>query len=175
MAFTLDPNEYVFHEERRSWFTLWTRTITWLFSILIPIIIFSVIESLDFIKIEGNKDALLIVFLLSWIFFVWNGIFVIWTDYYLDVFVITNKNLINIEQKGFFSREVAVLSLDKIQDMTTELHGLVETAINYGDIRIQSAGKEKEFILHDINRPEFVRSKIKEAISGQMPIEKSKN
>lgn len=168
MAFTLDTNEYVFHEERRSWFVLWVKTITWIFSILIPIIIFSIVESLNFIQIGGNKDAFLMVFLLSWIFIIWNGIFIIWTDYYLDVLVITNKNLINIEQKGFFSREVAVLNLNKIQDITTELHGFIETAINYGDIRVQSAGKEKEFVLHDINRPEFVRSKIKEAISDQM-------
>lgn len=173
MAFTLDKNEHVFHEERRSWFVLWVRTVAWIFSILIPIIIFSVIESLDFVQVDGNKDAFLMIFLLTWIFFVWNGIFIIWTDYYLDVFVITNKNLINIEQKGFFSREVAVLSLNKIQDITTELHGFIQTAINYGDIRVQSAGKEKEFVLHDINRPEFVRSKIKEAISGQISGEES--
>jgi len=168
MSFHLDKNEYIIFEARRNWIVLWGKTIGLLFSILIPIFIFSLLGATNFVTFSGNKDALFMVFVLSWIFLVWNLMFVAWTDHYLDIFVITNKNLIDIEQKGIFNREVSVLSLDKIQDITTKVGGFVPTVIGYGDLFIQTAGSEKEFILKSIDKPNFVRSKIKEAISGEV-------
>jgi uncharacterized membrane protein YdbT with pleckstrin-like domain len=168
MSISLDKDEYVIYEARRSWFVLWNKTVGLFFSILIPIVLFSLISAIEFNFVLINKDTLFIVCLLSWIFIVWNLLFVAWTDHYLDVLVITNKHLIDIEQKGVFSREISVLQLDKIQDVTTEINGFINTVIGYGDLHIQSAGNDKEFTLKNIANPNLVRSKIKQAISGEV-------
>lgn len=167
MTFKLNKNEYIIFEARRSWIVLFSKSIGWIFSILIPIFIFSIIESIEIITFSGNPNALLMIFVFTWIFIVWNFIFVEWTDYYLDILVITNKHLIDIEQKGLFVRDVAVTSLENVEDITTVITGFVATVIGYGDLKVQSAGAKTEFIIKDIDSPTLVREKIKEAITGE--------
>ena len=41
-----------------------------------------------------------------------------WLDYYLDIWVITDERIVNIEQKGLFSREISTQQLYRIQDVT---------------------------------------------------------
>lgn len=172
MSFELDKDEYVIYEARRNWVVLWGKTVGIIFSILIPILVFSIFLALkDQAGTTQEDQYLFMILLLSWLFVVWNFLFVAWTDFYLDILIITNKHLIDIEQKGIFSREVSILQLNKIQDITTEVSGFVPTVIGYGDLHIQSAANDKEFVIKNIDKPILVRSKIKEAISGEVPIE----
>src|SRR4030042_6750597 len=55
-------------------------------------------------------------------------------DYYLDVWIVTNKRIINIEQKGLFHREIAEHNLDKIQDVTGLQKGIFSTFFSFGDV-----------------------------------------
>lgn len=171
MSFELDKDEFVVYEARRSWIIIWWQVTVLSFSLVLPVIVVSFLNSIGGIFIAGNVNALFMIFLLTWCFMVWNLMFVAWTDHYLDILIVTNKNLIDIEQKGLFAREVSVLQLDKIQDITSSINGFTETVLGYGDLHIQSAGNDKEFVLKKINNPNLVRSKIKEAISGEVPRE----
>lgn len=168
MSFELDKNEYIIFEARRSWFVLWSRTIGWLFSILAPVVIISILQSFKAEIFIGNANALFMVLIFSWVFIVWNVVFIEWTNHYLDLLIVTNKHLIDIEQHGLFSREVSVMSLEKIQDVTTDVRGFVPTVLGFGDLHIQTAGTEREFWLRLVDNPNYVRSKIKQAISGEV-------
>ncbi len=172
MSFNLDKDENVVYEARRNWFYVWARSVTVFFSILVPIVLFAIFKSVDFIKIEGNSDALFMILILVWFFVAWNIIFIFWTNHFLDILVITNKHLIDIEQKGIFSREVSVIQLSKIQDITTDVNGFIPTIMSFGDLSIQSAGSHTRFVIKDLDNPDFVRSKIKQAISGEVPVDK---
>lgn len=168
MSFKLDKDEFVVFESRRSWYAVWGKTMGLIFSILIPLILFSLFESLNEIQFSGDKSALLTAFVLIWVFIIWNFLFLLWTDHYLDIVVITNKNLIDVEQKGIFAREISILELSKIQDITTDVGGFIPTVLGFGDIHIQSAGTSKEFLIKNIANPDVVRNKIKEACSGEV-------
>lgn len=78
-------------------------------------------------------------------------LFLFWMDYYLDMWIITNRRVIAIEQKGLFRREIAEILLPRVQDVTIEISGVVETFLKFGTIKIQTAG-EREFIIHNIPR-----------------------
>ena len=119
MSFKLNKDEYVIYEARRNWVVLFSKTIAWIFSILIPILIFSVFQSTNLISFGPKEDTLLMVFVMSWFFVVWNFVFTTWTDHFLDILIITNKHLVDIEQKGLFAREISVINLENIQDVTT--------------------------------------------------------
>jgi hypothetical protein len=94
-------------------------------------------------------------FILTWITF-----FVIWIDYYLDVWIVTDRRIINIEQKGLFSRVVSELELENIQDITSDVHGLIHTFLNYGDLFVQTAAEKERFIFHNIPDPYSVKDLI---------------
>jgi uncharacterized membrane protein YdbT with pleckstrin-like domain len=60
---------------------------------------------------------------------IWIYGFMIWIDYYFDIWIITSERIINIEQKGMFTRKVSELRFQKIQDVTTEVIGFLPTIL----------------------------------------------
>lgn len=76
-----------------------------------------------------------------------------WVDTYLDVWTITNKRIINREQKGLFNRLVSELELYQIQDVAVEQKGFLATFLNYGYLYIQTAATKERFIFKDIAEP----------------------
>ncbi len=103
---------------------------------------------------------LFVLFSLIYYLFLWLFVFIVWIDYYYDIWLITNQRLLDIEQKGFFSRTVSELDLKRIQDITSEVHGILSTLFEFGDIHIQTAGEKNRFILKAIPHPITVRRKI---------------
>lgn len=92
--------------------------------------------------------------------FLWAFIFIVFIDYYLDVWVVTNKRIVNIEQKGLFRREISELRLENVQDLTTEISGVIPTFFDFGDLYVQTAGKRERFLFKGIPHPERVRDVI---------------
>jgi len=74
-------------------------------------------------------------------------------DYNLDVWIVTNKRIINIEQKGLFNREVAKHELSKIQDVTGMQKGVLQSIFKFGDVHIQTAGEIQRFVFYQIPNP----------------------
>jgi len=77
--------------------------------------------------------------------------FRLWIDYYLDMWILTDKRLIDIEQTGLFQREVSEIPLFRIQDMTVSISGFLATFLKFGTIAVQTAG-EKDFHIRDISK-----------------------
>lgn len=74
-------------------------------------------------------------------------------DYHLDVWIVTNKRIINIEQKGLFNRVIAEHELDKVQDVTGKQKGILPTFLSYGDVLVQTAGEVPMFIFKQVDNP----------------------
>ncbi len=92
----------------------------------------------------------------------WIYSFLIWVDYYFDIWIITNERIINIEQKGMFTRKVSEMTYAKIQDISTEVVGFIPTIINFGDVKVQTAGENENFVFRTISDPYHVKSVIAE-------------
>lgn len=123
--------------------------------------------------IKGNELALFLsvysaILLIGWIIF-----FIIWTDYYLDVLIVTDKRIIDIEQKGFFKREVSTVRLESIEDITINVSGVLATFLDYGTLKLQTAAENREFIIHDVPHPNQIKSTIFELQNKQIQSPKS--
>lgn len=166
MAINFEKDEYIIFEVRKHWFTLIVPGIFLLLAALAPIVVYAVFSALPF-DVE-SENSLMVLFLFSysmWILALWVIAFVIWTDYYLDVWIVTNKNLIDVEQQGIFHREIATTRLNRIQDINTEVRGIFQTFLNFGDITIQNAGTNEQFTIRGIENPVNIRENIEKAIS----------
>lgn len=91
---------------------------------------------------------------------IWLLFFLIWIDYYFDVWVITNKRVVDVRQNGLFSREVSELQIEKIQDITTEVHGVIPTFLNYGNVYIQTAGERERFVFANVPDPYRIKDMV---------------
>ena len=92
--------------------------------------------------------------------FIWIFFFLIWIDYYFDVWIITNLRIVNIEQKGLFNRSVSEMDFGRIQDVTAEVIGIIPTFFNYGDVFIQTAAETERFLFRQVPDPYHIKDVI---------------
>ena len=138
----------------RHWFVLAIQIVVFVLIGLLPICLFFLPSSLA-------TYSLLIaaVFYLFW----WYGLFYAITMYLLDIWIVTDHRVIDSEQHGFFRRTVAELHLSKIQDISVEIHGIIPTFLDYGDLEVQTAGTSEKFFFKQIPHPNRVKDIIMEA------------
>lgn len=105
----------------------------------------------------GLKLLMAIYYLGIWIFF-----FSQFTDYYLDINIVTNDRIIDINQKGLFGRSIAELDLTRVQDVHSEIKGIIPTLLSYGSVEIQTAANEENFHFEQVPHPHKVRQRILE-------------
>ena len=82
------------------------------------------------------------------------------TDYYLDISIVTNDRILDIEQMGLFGRVISELDLSRIQDVNSEIKGIFPTIFNFGLVEVQTAGEEQMFEFQQISNPHGVRQRI---------------
>lgn len=87
------------------------------------------------------------------------------TDYWLDVWIVTNERIINSEQLGLFHRVVSEVYLHQIQDVTSEQKGFLNTFLTFGDVFVQTAAERERFMFKNIDNPDDVKIKIVELTS----------
>lgn len=146
---------------RRHWFVLLKRLVAWFLAALIPFVIF-LISGAGSISIERHIFfyAFLVVLASVYYLFIWLFIFNSFVDYYLDVWVVTNVRIIDIEQRQLFSRVISEHKLEKIQDITAEINGIIPTFLDYGEVFVQTAGEQQRFIFKQVSNPQNVKRKI---------------
>jgi membrane protein YdbS with pleckstrin-like domain len=69
------------------------------------------------------------------------SLYIAWILNRLTFGVLTNKRILDIDQKSLLCRQVTQARLDNIEDITVETNGLFRTLLNVGEIHIMTAGE----------------------------------
>lgn len=96
----------------------------------------------------GSLIFILVLFIAVFLGVRW---YIIW---HYNVFVITNKRVIDIYQKGIFSRDVSEIMLSKVLDVSYQRKGILQTIFKYGNIYLQVAGNEIKLVIAKIKNPQ---------------------
>jgi uncharacterized membrane protein YdbT with pleckstrin-like domain len=147
---------------RRHPFFIILRFIMFVVLALIPIILGTCFYS----YITTYNLSTFFIFALSfWFLFLWAGFFYSLTMYTLDVWIVTDRRIIDSTQHGFFSRNVSELHVSRIQDISTQTAGVIQTFFKFGDLQVQTAGTEEKFKFSQIPHPERVKDEIMKLVS----------
>ena len=157
--FILDNGENIVKVVRRHWFVMLSFALSIFIMAVAPVLlyIFSIYIGLHFPEIAGSVQNWIAFLYSIWLLILWTIFFIEWTDYYLDVLIITDKRVVNVEQKGFFHREVISFRYEQIQDITVETRGVIQTFFKFGLMQIQTAGEKRCIIIKHANNPEEAR------------------
>ncbi|MCX6766604.1 MAG: PH domain-containing protein [Candidatus Moranbacteria bacterium] len=145
---------------RRHWFIFLRRLIFVILSIIVLALVYVFFNFLGSGFAQTDYYNLLLFAESLGTLFIWNLFFILWIDFYLDAWIVTNERIINISQKGFFNRDISELRLTKIQDVTSEIVGFVPTILGYGNIYVQTAAETERFTFHQIPDPNEVKNII---------------
>lgn len=161
----IDSNEKILRIVRRHWFVLLGEISALVFMIAIPVVLLALaaLAGVDrAISFEGNESVAGAFLLFAWILIVWMFAWHIWTDYYLDVLIITDKRVFDIEQHGLFRRESSAFRIDRIQNVTVNVKGIIQTFLDFGTITIETAGEREEFVATCIAKPYEIKKFLNE-------------
>ena len=156
--FELESGEVAIERIHRHWFIFVLETLGLIAAAVLPPFFILFMSKMLVLNISGSLFA----FGYSlWLLFVWLAFFILFTDYYLDVWVITSKRIVGIEQIGLFNRTATSCFISKIQDVEIKIDGVIPTLLNFGDIRLHTAGAERGVLsMGNIPAPQRVKELI---------------
>lgn len=147
---------------RRHWFTLFNAgLITFLmyfFGLVSVMVLPMMFPSIN----KGFSDNLYVLVNSLLFLFGTTNFFSSVAFYYLNVGIITNENIVQINQARFFSRQISELELDKIQDVSSSQKGIMQNFLNFGNIEVQTAGKLPNFSFTNVGNASENARKIME-------------
>ena len=162
--FELEPGEEVVLETRKHWFIFLTELIPFVIIAMIPFVIPRLIQLMpqtaSYTRYFHDGGLFGRAMLGIWLLITWTSAWGTFTRYFLNAWVLTNQRIVNIKQLGYFNREVSSLFLSRVQDVTTQVTGVIPSLLGIGDIIVQSAGEEEEFSMRGIPQPERMRDRI---------------
>ncbi len=161
----LYENEKIILKKRKHWYAIASQSLVLFFAALIPIATILLALTNDQAQLIIRQFMPLVIFGISaWLILLWTIFFVLWTNYYLDIFLLTNYRVVDIEQHGLFARDMAEIRYDRIQDVTIEVFGVLPSLLGFGNIHIQTAGRQREVVVRHIPRPDGIREVLSEQI-----------
>lgn len=155
----LDDNETILLYVRKHWILFVVHIAPLFLLALLPIIFPALIDIFLPQSLERFQDAGWALYFM-WLTILWVWGFLLWTEHYLDVWILTDRKIISADQKSLFNRQMSTLELEKIQDISIEVNGFIETMFGYGTIRVQTAGEVRKFALEDAYHPEEAKQII---------------
>jgi hypothetical protein len=172
----LDQDEKVLKMVRKHWFVIMAELfgtfimLLFPFFILIGLLIFP--DTLATFDISLAKYTAVIVFVISgWLVFTLMTGFTIWTHYYLDLWVITDRRIILIDQIRFFNRNVSIFRFERLQDIEFSVKGILPTFLNFGTLKAQTAGaNESNFSSSGLPDPRGLQATIQKAMDERLRV-----
>lgn len=161
----IDESERIVRTVRKHWFVLLGQIFILITFVTLPVIalfLFHLLPTDMLFHFTGNEKYAGTFFLFAWLFIVWMMGWNMWTDYYLDVLIITDKRIFDIEQHGLFRRTSSSFRLDKIQNATIIQKGIIQTLLDFGTLRLETAGEREDFIATHISKPYEIKRYINE-------------
>ncbi len=153
-------NEQVLQVIHRHWFNICVHLGIVL---VLSFLMLGSISSLSLIFPEVASASNLPFFLFvqnTLILSLWLYGFLVWIDYYFDVWIITNERIVNIEQRGLFNRSISELQFSRVQDVTASVDGIVPTMMNFGNVSVQTAAEEERFVFRQVADPFAVKDRV---------------
>ncbi len=137
--------------------------ITWiLLTILLliaPVVILPFAPFLDFLP--GNYQFIAI---LGWYIMVFGYAleqFLIW---FFNIYIVTDERVIDFDFYNLLFKKVSEAKIENIEDITTSNNGLLQSIVDFGDIRIQTAAEIPEIEFERVPHPDMVAKFLSEMI-----------
>lgn len=169
----LEPDENVLRTVRKHWFVITVELLSIVMMGFLPVIGCIVLLNLPFnleiANLFADNMAVIMFMLCTWLLLSVMAATVSWTHYYLDLWVITDRRIIVIEQISFFNRKVSNFRLERMQDIKVTISGIIPTLLNFGTIRAQTASAaESNFTSPALPDPRGLQSLIQTAMDARM-------
>lgn len=164
-------NESILITVRKHWVILARDSAAAMIAGFLPFFLIGIVSNAPY-GFTADLSFLNVISIL-WLLVCWMVLAMIWTAYYLDIWIVTDKHIYAIDQVGLFDRKVRTLSLDRIEEINVRTDGFLQTYFNFGSIDILTASPTEENAhFEGMPNPPYVRALILDQIERFVKLEK---
>lgn len=170
----LEENELILKVVRKHWFIIFAELFFILMMALVPLIISIIVSNFpafnEIVNLENIPVAPIMTFVITaWLVLCLIAAYMIWTNYYLDLWIITDRRIVVVEQLSFFNRNISMFRIERLQDIEVRTVGLLQTFLNYGTLAAQTAGHfESNFNSSGLPDPRGLQAIIQKAMDERL-------
>lgn len=134
--------------------------VPWMFTALV-MIIFPII--VDYTSIlDPVPSNFRFVFLMIWYLITLAYSLQKFLSWFFNVYIITDERIVDVDFNNLIYKEVHDAHIDRIQDVTYNMGGVIRTLLNYGDVLIQTASEVPNFDFLAVPHPDKVAKVLQE-------------
>ncbi|MDP3918058.1 MAG: PH domain-containing protein [Candidatus Woesebacteria bacterium] len=106
--------------------------------------------------LDSVPSNFVFIFVLIWYLITTAYFLESFLTWFFNVYIVTDERIIDIDFYNLIYKEVSDANIDKIQDVTYKMGGVVRTLFNYGDVLIQTASEVPNFDFLAVPYPDKV-------------------
>lgn len=142
------------------------KNISWIITAVLLFFIPNIFIALNFFLklhvIELIRWNFSLILSLIWYLFVFSFVLEKFLGWYFNVFIVTNKRIVDIDFYGLIYKDVSEVDLSKIQDVSYKVGGFAGVMLNFGTLTVQTAAEVSNVEIDDVPHPDKVAQKIGE-------------
>lgn len=171
MSDLISGNDAVLMTVRKHWIILAEETIGVAVIAFIPLLFLGGLAAAPY-GFSADLSFLRVLSIL-WLLVCWMTIALLWTAYYLDIWIVTDKHIYAVDQIGLFTRNVRTIALERIEEINVRTEGVLQTFFKYGTIEVHTASpNEDDAVFRGIPDPQMVRSLLLDQIERLPQLER---
>lgn len=132
----------------------WITNVTWI--IFTVLMLFAPAVLVDFPIIAFLPARFQFIAILMWYLLTIVFILEKFLSWYFNVYIITDERVIDVDFYNLIYKEISDAEIEKIEDVTTVMGGVVQTLFNFGTILIQTAAEKTQFDFEAVPNPALV-------------------
>lgn len=144
----------------------WVTNIPWIFTaiigILVPLFLPLIKGFILSIVTFSVPTDIYISFIILWYMFILFYIIESFLHWYLNIYIVTNKHLVDIIFWNLLYRDTTEVRITDVESAKTHIRGVLGPLFNFGDVVIETAAKGQSIQFLQIPKPDIVAERIQD-------------
>lgn len=140
----------------------WVTNIPWI--LLATLMLFTPLILRFFPLLAFLPSRYQVMAVIIWYLLIIAFIFEQFLTWFFNVYIITDERIVDIDFYSLLYKEVSDCKIDRIQDVTYKMGGVIRAIFNYGDVFIQTAAERPQFEFLAVPKPDRVAAVLRDLI-----------
>lgn len=140
--------------------------VPWIFlsfiGIFIPVLILNFSTLLSGFGVDKIPGNVILVSVILWYLFLLAFVISRLLNWYFNIYIVTNKHLVDINFYNLLNRDFTEVRLDDIQSSKSQIKGIIGSLFHYGDVIIETAAERQQIDFNSVPKPDEVKERIQD-------------